>query len=467
MGKEITTEVVRKIAQKEDYVLLSEYKAQSVKMDFRCPKGHIWSVRWNDWLQKGIRCGYCSGRYNVNTNKVQQGLAAKGFELIGEYKNANTSIKAKCPNGHITRFRWHRWVKNPTCTECGRRPTITIKKIQRLLNVEGYHLLTETYQNAQQHLDIQCPKQHQYQVTWTNWQQGHRCPVCMIGRTSKAEKEIASLFVDLPLEENNRTILDGKELDIYFPDHKVAIEYCGLYWHCDGAPAGNIAPRYHRDKFDKCKRKDIKLLTIFEDEWLENKDICLSRIKNALGLLEKRIFARQCVTKEISKQEAKEYLEQTHLQGYGGCRIAYGLFYNDELVQVMTFGLPTRAHTSQGKRVLEMKRLASTPNTVVVGGASKLFKQGLQYAKDNEYEVIKSYCDLRWGNGNLYKKLGFIKTYETSYTCHYTDGKQKRYRSQTLATNKKKEQTTELEKMSDKQLHKIYDCGHQTWEYVL
>ena len=79
---------------------------------------------------------------------------------------------------------------------------------------------------------------------------------------------------------------------------------------------------------------------------------------------------------------------------------------------------------------------------------------------------MKSYCDLRWGTGNLYKKLGFTKTYETKYTPHYTDG-QKRWRNQSLATNKRKEGKTEAEKMKEKNLYRIYDCGHSTWEYEI
>jgi predicted N-acetyltransferase YhbS len=130
----------------------------------------------------------------------------------------------------------------------------------------------------------------------------------------------------------------------------------------------------------------------------------------------------------------------------------------------MTFGSPARAHTAKGKKVLEMKRLAGELNTIITGGASKLFKLGLDYAKQNGYEIVKSYCDLRWGTGNLYAKLGFIKTHETKYTPHYTNGT-KRFRNQNLAQNKQKTGTTEKEIASKRGLYKIYDCGHQTWEH--
>jgi len=459
-----TTESVERILLQEGYVLLSNYLGARTKLKIKCPQGHDWSSTWNDW-QQSHRCGFCSKRYNVNTAIVRCALQEKGFELIGEYKNANTPISVKCTNGHITIFRWHRWVKKPTCTECGKRPTITYNGICATLGSEGYVVLSKEYLNAQTHLDVQCPKQHKYPVTWTNWQQGHRCPVCSPGKASVAEKEIVEIFKGYCPIENNRSVLSGKELDIYFPIQKVAIEYCGLFWHSTASPRGNVDSRYHRNKMDGCNNQNIRLLTIFEDEWLTNKEICTSRINSALGIVQSRVFARKCVARQILNQEAYEFLKRTHLQGPGTCKVAYGLFYNNQLVQVMTFGSPTRAHTAKGKRVLEMKRLAGELNTIIVGGASKLFKLGFQYAKQNNFDVIKSYCDLRWGTGNLYAKLGFTKSYETKYTLHYVDTNQHRYRNQNLATNKQKEKVTENEKAAQKRLYKIYDCGHQTWEY--
>jgi hypothetical protein len=213
---------------------------------------------------------------------------------------------------------------------------------------------------------------------------------------------------------------------------------------------------------DACNVLGIRLLTVFDDEWKEHKDICISRINASLGIVQNKIYARKCEAKEISNIDAYEFLKRTHLQGAGKCKIAYGLFHENKLVQVMTFGSPTRAHTSKGKKVLEMKRLAGELDTIVVGGAGKLFKAGLKYAQNENYEIIKSYCDLRWGTGNLYQKLGFTKDYETKCTPHYTDTF-KRFRNQNLAQNKSKTGKTENEATLQKKLYKIYDCGHQTW----
>jgi hypothetical protein len=118
------------------------------------------------------------------------------------------------------------------------------------------------------------------------------------------------------------------------------------------------------------------------------------------------------------------------------------------------------------KSVLELKRLSSIKNTVVVGGASKIFKHCILYAKENKYLIIRSYCDMRWGIGNVYKKLNFVLKKETKYTPHYIKGL-KRYRNQSLrkTLEERKLNITEKELRKSQGYNIIYDCGHQTWDY--
>ena len=167
---------------------------------------------------------------------------------------------------------------------------------------------------------------------------------------------------------------------------------------------------------------------------------------------------------------SSDLFKDTHLQGYGGCRTVFGLYFKDELVLAMSIGVPSRAHTSKGKKVLEIKRMSSKLNTIVMGGVSKLFKRIKKYAVDNDFEIIKSYCDLRWGTGKVYETLGMTKTHETKWTPHYIKGL-KRFRNQTLAL--KKEDKEKYPNMTEREIRKsqgynrIYDCGHQIWEYLL
>lgn len=84
--------------------------------------------------------------------------------------------------------------------------------------------------------------------------------------TSSYEQEIAdyiSTFYKGECIRNNRSILNGKELDLYYPEKKIAIEFNGNYWHDE-----NHKPRdYHYNKFKDCLNSCITLVSIFENEW--------------------------------------------------------------------------------------------------------------------------------------------------------------------------------------------------------
>jgi len=73
---------------------------------------------------------------------------------------------------------------------------------------------------------------------------------------------------------NSRSIIKPYELDIYLPDIKFAIEFNGLYWHCDL----NKPKDYHLMKTEMCEELGIELFHIFEDEWIYKQEIIKSMI---------------------------------------------------------------------------------------------------------------------------------------------------------------------------------------------
>lgn len=458
------------------YTLLStEYNNRFTVLEVKCPKNHNYKITWDRFRK--YNCKKCAAQERERQRKhkkfkqIKQTIEAEGYQVLTTtYQNNKQKLKLICPKGHRCEIRWSSFnTSKVRCQVCwknrrGKARRHSYKEVVEYLGRFNYRLLSSTYNDCKESLLMECPENHQFEMCFNNFQQNHRCPTCF-HKQSGGERDIVNEFnYKTTVKQRNRQIIKPYELDVYFPVQKVAIEYCGLVWHSTACPGDRITPNYHRKKMDLCTQQQIRLLTIFEDEWLNHKDICISRINNALSLVENKIYARNCEVKQIDKHKAKEFLDRTHLQGYAPCKMAYGLFYKSRLVQVMTFGAPARAHTAKGKRVLEMKRLAGELNTVIVGGAGKLFKFALGYIK--QYDIIKSYCDLRWGTGNLYYNLGFTKTYESRYTPQYTD-RYSRYRNQTLSTNKKKEGITEKEKVEKRQLYTIYDCGHSTWEYVL
>ena len=96
--------------------------------------------------------------------------------------------------------------------------------------------------------------------------------------------------------ENDRNVLEAKELDIYLPDLKIGIEYNGDYWHanplyykendvvCEGKLAKDI---WKNDEYKQklCVEKGIKLITVFETEWIQTRNLVLNKIKNIINNL--------------------------------------------------------------------------------------------------------------------------------------------------------------------------------------
>ena len=106
---------------------------------------------------------------------------------------------------------------------------------------------------------------------------------------------------------------------------------------------------------------------------------------------------------------SKIFLNNNHIQGNDKSQIYLGLYYNEELISVMTFGSPRIAmgnkNKNYNKNSYELIRFCNKLNTNVVGGASKLLKY---FIKNYKPEHIFSFADLRWSNPNqnLYINIG-------------------------------------------------------------
>lgn len=287
-----------------------------------------------------------------------------------------------------------------------------------------------------------------------------RCPVCFPKNRaiSNLEKEVAEYVKSLgiQLEENNRTVLDGKELDIYLPSHNLAIEFDGIYWHSELQGKNKT---YHLDKTSRCESKNIKLIHIFEDEWLDKSEIIKSIIKSNLGFSNK-LYARNCVIKEI--ENAKDFFNENHLQGYKpGKNI--GLYYEDELVSCVTFG----KSRYDKKYDWEILRYANKLNTSVVGGFARLLK----HFRNNNPGSIITYADRRFFDGRVYEDNGFTFSHTSNPNYYYTDY-EKRYNRQKFQKHKLKdtleifdENLTEWENMQLNGWDRVWDCGNNC--YVL
>jgi len=222
---------------------------------------------------------------------------------------------------------------------------------------------------------------------------------------SRGENEIRDYLVSLgtKVEQHNRTILDGKEIDLYLPDFNLGVEYNGSAFHSTvNNPFENKHKFYHRDKFVLAKEKNIHLISIFDVDWQKNSEKIKMYLKSIV-VKNKKIYARKCKIVEITKEDAHKFIDKYHIQGK--CYMydtIYGLEYNGEILSMMAFGKLRMSHTDDGQ--YELHRYCVKDGYTVVGGANKLFAH---FVKEHNAKYILSYSDNDYFLGGIYERLGF------------------------------------------------------------
>lgn len=334
--------------------------------------------------------------------------------------------------------------------------------IKRARDIYGdrYIYIDTKYTKMEEKVKIICPKHGEFWQKPYDHLHGHGCPKCGLIE-SKGENEIYEYVCSLVGKENvehsNRTVLDGYEIDIYVPSLKFGIEYNGLRWHSEKFKNKN----YHLKKTEKANKNGVRLIQIFEDEYMNSKEIVLSKIK-ALMHMNKDLpmsMARKCDVREIDKVVAKEFINKNHIQGYKGSSVAIGCFDEDVLVGVMTF-------EKDGKWWI-LNRFATDVGRRCPGVGGKLFSF---FIRKHKPTMVKTYADLRWTvdrNANLYTKLGFKLDSVLKPQYRYVNSSKPTERIHKFNFRKKllmkrygsDEKLTERELTESLGYFKIWDCG--------
>lgn len=395
----------------------------------------------------------------VKLSKIKEIVRQNGLFLDKETvsKNAYNGKLQKNPNAMIDmRGKYHELVQSEE----------SLKEVKEFLLEIGYEYVTG-FTSKSKSFVVKCLKcKKDKTVSRINTIVKDSCMYCSGStRTSKTEKQIQEWITSLGVQNDKFKFekrKDGIEIDIYVPSIKLGIEYCGLYWHNENSPTPR--PRsYHFKKMLKANNEGIRLITIFEDEWRDKNSQVKNFIKSALGVHENKVFARKCESRAIEKDVAKSFLNEYHIQGSGKIVASFGLFYNDDLIGVVTGG---RHHRENDSKAFILNRLAFKDGWQVVGGSSKLLSSLVDYGKNNDYAQIVSWSDNRWSEGNVYSKTGFLLDAELGPDYSYVDGGS-RIDKQSCRKSKLIEQgatgDTELEMANSLNYYRIWDCGKKRW----
>lgn len=437
---------------------------------------------------------YCSNKCASNCPEVkEQNAKSVSKSLKKAYKDRGFSIKAKRAKTLKERFDSDGTSSSPfSVPEIQTKAVETVKK---KYGVQNIFMLESVKKNAQTSL-LQKYKELQarrgldveYNVedetvtikncchihgdcTLTGSQFNNRtkpdrienrslCPICSpdVERSSELEDVVFDIILkidpSLKVLRNDRKLICPKEIDLLIPEKKLAIEVNGLFWH-----SSLFKDRmYHFKKRQLVEEKGFQLISLWEDQVRSCPDKIENLLRSKLGC-NKRIFARKCAVKPISLKEAREFTNQYHLQGHVNAKDYIGLFYGDELVELMSFGFPRFKRSDKDRKsTIELYRLCTKAGYTVVGGASKLFQYYIQNLLPSEVLTIESYCHSDISNGSVYEILGFSLISEGP-SLYYADLSQSELERISRYTYIKREKTDSLVK--------IHDSGVRTYSYTL
>lgn len=370
-----------------------------------------------------IKYGGTNPSHSEEVRKKAQETTMKNYGV--PFPNMNKNVMKKVRNTYIERYGFSHPSKNPK-------------------HVENYKKSLFSKYGVDNPMKSPELRKKQYDNTLKN---GNMF-------VSSGEREIKNFIEELGLKTTSKFLYDGtfkRSIDIFIEELNIAIEYNGLYWHSEANK--KMYPKYHLEKTKLCEKHGVRLIQVFEHEWLDRKDQVKSFLRSALGKNEIRIFARNTEIREVEKKTAKEFLETYHILGECEFNKAFGLYYKDELVAMTTFGLH---HWTSGEMILS--RFITKTNYNVLGGLSKLVNKALDVYKCD----IATWIDLRWSNGSNWVKSGWQLVHVLNPDYFYFDNKTGNIvskQSRRKSTVNTPVNMTEHEHALLDKLYRIYDCG--------
>jgi hypothetical protein len=455
-----------------------EYIGINDKVCIICPEhGEFWQTP--SMHLNGCGCPQCANNIKLTTEQFIQ----RAKEMHGnkydysktEYKNAQTKVCIICPvHGEF-------WQK-PTdhlntngCEKCGieRRAEYRTYKLNDFITKaqethgNKYDYSKVEYYRSNDKVRIKCPIHGEFMQTATEHIQGSGCPKCSIIQ-SKAEDEIVSYIKqinsNIRIIQRERTILNRKEIDIYLPDYKIGIEYDGLAWHNEKY---KIDKNYHLNKTKECKNKGIRLIHIFEDEWIFKKDAVKNMLNNILGMTDKKICLSECEIKNIDVTTVNKFLNKYSLQGR--CVLSYniGLYHNNKLLSVMSSRqLSNTKKDNINENVWIITKFCTIWNVNETECASKMLNHLIN---TKHVDRIIVHVDKRINDGEIYNKLHFEHKKDTKPDYYYVIRQHRisknRYTKNILFENCNDSTKTMHELMNKNGFYRIYDCGAMIFEY--
>lgn len=379
-------------------------KTSKKRVEWECKKGHIWIRAVRDQVRDN-RCPECFKKENfeqidkINVTHPEVYSLAKDWALAATLPhNSSVELTWQCANNHTWTNTVLSQVSNNICPKCVNRYLRPGKTISEKLSSSRFEKLKSEWSDrnelaieyysygSEYHAFWKCGEGHEWKANISNRVKGNDCARCSCVHTSRAEQGLAAFVSTLAdIEANTRKIITPKELDIYIPGQKIAIEFNGLYWHTES----KVGKDRHYDKWKACHDKGIQLITVWEDDWRLRRSV-VENMLEAKIVGRKPIGARKTRVDNISYHQASDFLNRWHIQGASRGSSYIGLFYAGELVAVTVL--------STNKSTCYLNRYASS--VAIAGGLMKTLRH-------SGHKEFITFADREVSDGSLYVKSGW------------------------------------------------------------
>ena len=316
----------------------------------------------------------------------------------------------------------------------------------------------EHHQNHEHEYEFVCRKCGNIYMSRIHNLSMRKCPLCYSSITTSSKEQIIKDYIDTIYKgivvRKNRTLLNGKELDIFLKDINLGIEFDGLYWHSE---LNGCKEYYHLSKTSQCENKGIRLIHIFEDEFDDKFDIVKTNlnyiINGSIGL-----DLSNVEIKGIDDGTSLEFHETYNLNGNIRSANNIGMYYNGELISVLSF---SNKKNNDGYEITRYSVNGLYDRPIIL---NKFLDYIRDIMKITDIELI---LDRRWDNGKEFENDGFYisRIYEPDY-WYLNNGCSIRYNKSFFRKENIQDKLkiydpnkTLLENMESNKYTRIWDCG--------
>ncbi len=166
------------------------------ELEVQCENGHIFNTLW-EYVNSGRWCKKCYDErrskdqvhsYNYIKNQIENMLHLGSKLISNSYVNSKQKLEIQCEQKYTFKTDWCHISQGKWCPACAGNMTLTYdyikNKIENVLH-PGSKLLSKVYINSKTKLDIQCQNGHIFQSTWSYINSGNWCHNCFDEKRSK------------------------------------------------------------------------------------------------------------------------------------------------------------------------------------------------------------------------------------------------------------------------------------------